>query len=76
MGEAATLFFLFAIITGQQDAAALTTLGEFTDQATCQTAAQGVEAAMKDGTALAHVFCVSSDDVTPLAQAAQAGQTP
>jgi hypothetical protein len=72
--SASALFFLFAIVTGQSDAASLTTLGEFKDQATCTTAATAVETAVKTGTALAHVFCISSDDVTALAQAAQAGQ--
>jgi hypothetical protein len=73
---AATIFFLFAIVTGQQDAASLMTLGEFKDQASCTTAVTAVETAMKQGTGLAHVFCVSADDVTALAKAAQAGVTP
>ena len=71
MSAATTLFFLFAIVAGQGDAASLTTLGEFPDPASCSTAQHAVEAAVAKGTALAHLFCVASDDLEGFAKAAR-----
>ncbi len=68
--SASAVFFLFMIVTGQGDSASLATLAEFKDQDSCSVAAKSVEAALKDATSVSHVFCVSSDDVTPLARAA------
>jgi hypothetical protein len=67
-----TMYFLFAMITGQADAAGFTTLGEFQNQQACEAAASDIELTIdQNGTALAHVFCVAASDVAPLAKAAQ-----
>ena len=68
--SASTVFFLFMIVTGQGDAASLSTLAEFKDQASCSVAAKTVTDALKGAESVSHVFCVSGDDVTPLAKAA------
>ena len=70
---AATIFFLFALVNGQGNAAALTTLGLFKDQASCATAQAGVKAALKGAADATQVFCVSSDDLTGLSKAAHSG---
>jgi len=67
--SSAVIFFLMALVVGQSDAAAFTTLSEFKDAASCATAQAAVDGAIKAG-GLAHVFCISSDDLQGLAKAA------
>ena len=67
-----TMYFLFAMITGQADAASLATLGEFQNQQSCEAAASDIELTIdQNGTSLAHVFCAPASDVSPLARDAQ-----
>ena len=63
MSAATVVYFLFAIVVGQTDAASLTALASFPDLAGCKSAASAVKAAMQGGTQLAPVFCVSSADL-------------
>ena len=70
MASASAVFFLFMIVTGQGDAASLSTLAVFKDLNACNVAAKTVTAALQGADSVSHVFCVSGDDVTPLAQAA------
>lgn len=69
MSAATIVYFLFAIVAGQADAATSTTLGSFPDMAGCKTAAVAVKAALQGGTQLAPVFCVSSADLGPFSNA-------
>ena len=71
MSAAAVVYFLFAIIAGQSDAASLTTLGSFRDIASCEKAALAVKAALTGGTQLAPVFCASSADLAGISKAAR-----
>ena len=68
--SAATIYFLFALIAGAGESASFQTLGEFQDAKSCTAASAAIAAALSNGTSTAHVFCVSSDDVAPLAKAA------
>ena len=70
---AATVFFLFAMVAGPGDQAALTTLGRFSDEATCKAARVLVETGLKGGEGAAHIFCVDSESLGGLSRAARAG---
>ena len=67
---AAAVYFLMAIMIGDGQAASFMTLGEYQDAKTCQTALTTVDGALGGSPATPHLFCVSSDDVSPLARAA------
>jgi hypothetical protein len=72
--SAAVFYFLFAIVAGQGDTAALTTLGEFTDLKACAKAQATIEAALKTAQSATPVFCVSGEDLAPFAKAAHSAE--
>ena len=65
--SAATLFLLFALVHGPNDAVNLTQLASYTDMAACEAAAKAVQADLgKDGQPSIDIGCLSTDQLLPL----------